>query len=337
MKIIAKIHDSEDKTAARPCGSKPISLSFLCIFMNRFQRIVQFSGLIATWYLPVVGNSQIIDSTAAKILDSPTTEIIAEDPCAKDTTLVFRQGTRVTLNRCEYLNLRSCFRVHEFILDTTLQKGEITTLGDERKPLYSAGIVKLKFCNDCLEKPAIVQIPANKLCAPGRMSLWTGTGDDDWVPDKPSQVKNVRIGGVDYFEFKVRCSGTKNVAMIASVADEVKFVIRDNELELTEIRISYGCPNVLIKSERSRGAKEIKMSLPCPSGEPMIFAKAVSEAGDTLIMHYQPLNDLTRSGPINNCRPVLKEDRKKKDKNVLYQKYVLFRRDFENAATVKAE
>lgn len=261
----------------------------------------------------------------------------AVDPCDKDTTITFRQGTRLTMNRCEFMRIQECFSLTEYNLDTTIQKGKMTTLSDDRKPLYSAGMVDIRFCGDCLEKPAIVQIPASKECAPGRMSLWTGTGDDDWVPDKPALVRTVRLFGIDYYEFKVRCSGAKNVAMLAPVADEVKFVMHDPELEITEIRISYGCPNGLFRAQRSHGAKTIEMNLPCPSDGPMIYATAVSETGDTLTMNYQPLNDLTRSGAINTCKAILKKDRKSKDRNVLYKKYTLYRRDFEYKPTVQAE
>jgi hypothetical protein len=257
------------------------------------------------------------------------------DLCDKDTTITFRQGTRITMNRCEFLQMKDCFSLKEYNLDTTIQSGKMTTLSDDRKPLYSGGMVEINFCGDgCLDKPAIVQIPISKECAPGRMSLWTGTGDDDWVPDKPALVRTVRLYGVDYYEFKVRCSGAKNVAMLAPIADEVKFVMHDQELELTELRISYGCPNGLYRALRSRGAKTIEMNLPCPSGGPMIYAVAVSDAGDTLRMNYQPLNDLTRSGPISTCRAILKKDRKDKDRNVLYKKYTLYRRDFDFRPTV---
>ena len=264
-------------------------------------------------------------------------DVKEEDPCAKDTTIIFRQGTRVTLNRCEYLNLKSCFGVAEYNLDTALQKGELNTITDDRKPLYSGGMADIQFCGECLEKPAIVQIPVSKECAPCRMSLWTGTSEGDWLPEKPPVVKTVRIGGVDYYEFKVKCAGPKNVACLGPIADEIKFVMRDNELMLKEIRISYGCPNGMYNAVRSRGAKSIEMNLPCPSGDPMIYAVAFTEAGDTLVMPYQPLNDLTRSNPITTCRAILKKDRKSKDKNVLYEKYILFRRDFESRPTVQAE
>ena len=250
-------------------------------------------------------NTSKIDLLQKQSLQNET----AIDTCKKDTTIILPQGTRLTFNRCEYLELKDCLEFTEANSAQSILNNGLSLMTVDGKPLASCGMIKIelkKNCTDitCLKYPVKVlfPIPGNSECdyCKKLAGVWFIT-PKGWRGTNRSNVKIIKKDRKRFYQLEIQCPNTWiNCDCIAAKGDKRKFKI-ERPYKIVDLKLSIDCPTVVYEFKPERRKNVIKEKIPCWRGEKTVMATIVNKQGDTLLLPPQPLNDLPKRTLFPRC------------------------------------
>lgn len=250
-----------------------------------------------------------------------------EPDCSYDTTLIFPQGTEVTLNVCDYFSIKDCFQFIEYNTGESIRNSDLTTQTADGTPLISGGMFEVKMCKDVEIAVYIPQI-ANPCDTTADFKLWTATSEGTWSRIKGS-VQNVRRGGRNFLRTVVRGATKINLDALPSTPPPKMIVKVPRGYTVTKAKLSTNVPASLILAYDVKKRKAKFKSI-CPCSEPLLYLEVENSDGDTIKIDYAELNDFDTHEAFGQCRSneVVKrilffKVRKKR----MYRKYLIRKKD----------
>lgn len=262
------------------------------------------------------------------ILEEKKVETVVEPKCNYDTTLIFPQGTQITLNICDYLSVKDCFSLSEYNEGDAMRASNLTTMTSSNQPLISGGMFEIKLCSGVCAK---VRIPVRERC--GKImdySVWGVTPDGRWDEVKTAELNIVEIGGQKYYETEVCRSGKINFDVKVIKPPKVK--VKAKGVDLINVKLSFDAPPGVYLPYKTTKHKAV-FRLFCPCSEPLISATALNKDGDTLKMPYVNANlRLKKREVLGKCKTPTVSKKilffKIREK-AMYRKYILRKKDFQ--------
>jgi hypothetical protein len=231
-------------------------------------------------------------------------------PCTEDTTVIFPKGTRIVMNKCEFLKLNGCLEIAETMDPETAIENGLNTMTNDGIPLSSCGMIKIGINNrpgcpkiDCFDNPIKILFPIGECDACGnRANLFEFT-NGGWgnLDPKKNKIKQVRIDGRDYHQFEVPCPNYGRNCDCKIKTKKVKFkMMRGNKINF--VTIGYDCPlTVLSYTHKKRRKHIVKAELPCYSCDKTIVAEVITKDGTKKYLNYQPLGNLKKRYLFARC------------------------------------
>ena len=270
-------------------------------------------------------------------------DTIVKDPCQTDTAIFLKNGTRLVMDKCEFLDKKDCFEFSEiFSTDEAISNG-LTTEDNKGNPMVSGGMINFNMdikdgCKaNCFDKAVRIQIPLPQDACnyfssnPGLYNIeengaWTRLGQE---------LKIVEIGGMKFYEFVVFCPGKLNIDMPCYDNPLVKFKAPFG-YDFIEITLISECPFSvlkLMKKDEKRDRIIKKRQIPCYFGEGMIEGTFLNSEGDTLVLTRRPIEELDKFIWFARCGSSTDEIERRVlgifpyKKRQLYRKYVIKKED----------
>jgi hypothetical protein len=259
--------------------------------------------------------------------------------CNRDTTITFPQGLMITLNKCDFEKyFVDCpLKVTEYLTDKSIMDAGLKTISDKGEQLTTGGMFKIEWCSDKdFPVPIFVTLPVPS-CIEENRDLFLWSMDSRTKAWKNTETKFQRLKDGLQMTALVLSPGTKNCdAVVGKLPPAIKFVAKD-KLKLLNVRVYYKCPNPSVYENEitdKKAERKIRMGLPCPSSEPMIYARAIDKQGNIYYMHFTELNNLKfkKRNPIcgSTKRRSLKPEEFVNSRNfLLTRKYKLHKSDFD--------
>lgn len=267
--------------------------------------------------------SATIPITPITLKEEEKDTIIVEqqkDTCFGDTTFTLKEGTIITMSKCELLRQNECgkFKITEFRNPETVRDSVINTMNNSGDLLVSGGMFKIETCNNqCLDSPVILFMPIKEACEPPcTMSLWER--DNRWASAEDAKVEIVKIKNKRYYKIELRCPGFFNFDCSYSMQNlTLKLPYKYRFLK---IRISNDCPLWTYESDFNPDYKKINICTYCQDvTETYVYVKALNRNGDTVVMNYKKVKKLKFRYKLirkRHCRGP--KQKKPCPKNILY-------------------
>ena len=295
------------------------------VALNKMRKVV-----VKVWYdKPVVVEKPIEEIPPPKVI--PVAKV---DSCKEDTVLFSPSGNRIELNKCFYLENKSCFSFNEYLTAKAVQESGLRTVDVNNNPIESGGMIDVRFCSDtCTKKPIIVFIPVPSCLKNQQMTLWNLTTNNRWRNTK-NKISVVQMDGKDFYRLEVFCPGKINLDKPKlKRRGYVKIHLKD-DLKIKSASLSTTCPLYSVDGKlRKRKTVAVFQNF-CPYENPLLYLKAYSKNGDTLIIHNENINQYTRKKKLRSGCRCYEEPKErflgifKIHKRYIYRKYKIYRKDF---------
>jgi hypothetical protein len=261
----------------------------------------------------------------ADSIPPPSPKIIPKkDTCNKDTTLILPQGTQVTFNRCEYLELKDCLEITEANSADSILSNGMALMDSSGIPISSCGMLRISLngsCGDgCFKTPVKVRFPVPQktdcdYCGSNaRVFLVNKNGSWTQMDKNKSSVKIVKINGQFFYQFEVKCPNAWTNCDCKVKGTKIKFKTKPG-YKIESVTVSYECPRIVVRADVKRRKNCAVMYLPCPKSSATVTAVVINRKGDTLTLTQKPLNDLPKKVLFSKCG---------KNKNVVAKKALGF-------------
>lgn len=303
------------------------------VSLNKMRKVV-----VKVWYdKPIIENKPVVIAIVEEKKKEP---IVIVDPCIDDTTIYSESGSMIKINKCHYQKIKDCFKYKEYQSAKSIQEAGLRTVDESGRSIESGGMIDIGFCSDtCLKKPVIVFLPVPKCLSGQSMTLWTLNRNNSWGNSK-NKIEIVKINDKEFYKMEVFCPGKINCDKPKRVRGKVKVKLK-NGMKFKSASLSYNCPLYSVNAEIKKRKKVAMFPFACMKDEPIIYIKAISKNGDTLIINNESLNKYTRKRKIiSRCKCETKPKEKflsvfKIRQKYLYKKYKIFQDDFDITNTTK--
>lgn len=259
--------------------------------------------------------------------------VVVADPCKGDTVLDTESGSMIKMNTCFYLKVKHCFTYKEFLSAKRAQQAGLRTVDEKGNPIMSGGMIDIGFCSDtCLITPIIIYLPVPECLTQQSMTIWTMTRNNTWKNSK-NKLEVVKIKGRDYYKMIIYCPGKINCDRPIPVLRQVKVKLK-NGLKFKSATLSGNCPLYSLDAKFRKRRNVAFFLSPCPKDDPLIYIKAYTKSGDTLIINNENINQYSRKRKLFsscNCQNKSKErfwGIFKIRRKYLYKKYKIYQSDF---------
>ena len=261
----------------------------------------------------------------------PMPEPIEEVDCSYDTTLIFPQGTEVTMNVCDYLSIKDCFQFIEYNTGESIRNSNLTTMTADGTPLISGGMFEVKMCKE-VEIAVYIPWVANPCDSTAEFTLWTSEGTaGTWSPIKGT-IDRVKRGGRFFLKTVVKKTTSINLDCLPTTPPPKMVVKVPLGHKIISAKLSTDVPASLIYAKKITKRKAIFNSI-CPCSEPLIYLEVENPDGEIHILDYTELNDYDTHEAFGQCKKneVLKRVLFfKVRKKSMYRKYLIRKKDFDN-------
>jgi hypothetical protein len=254
---------------------------------------------------------------------------VLEPDCSYDTTIIFPQGTEVTMNVCDYHSIKDCFQFIEYNTGESIRNSDLTTQTADGTPLISGGMFEVKMCKDVEISVAIPQI-ANPCDTTAEFKLWTATSEGTWSPVKGT-IDRFRRGGRNFLRTVVQGTTKINLDALPSAPPPKTIVKVPMGYTILKAKLSTDTPASLIYGYEVKKRKAKFKSL-CPCSEPLLYLEVENPDGDTIKIDYAELNDFDSHEAFGQCRSdevvkriVFFKVRQKR----IYRKYLIRKKDLQ--------
>ena len=215
-----------------------------------------------------------------------------------DTTIILKNGTELTFNRCEFFDIKDCVEFAEIKALNDLKAYGLSTMDDKGNLLLSCGMFFLNLeagdcTKKCLEVPVRIRIPkmeSSCYVENDRNNLYFANSSGNWAlknePTKEFTDKNQQ----NYFEFFAKCSGKYNCDQKMRTTI-VKFKWR-NMQNIKFLNLTSNCP--LINATFYSGRRKN-----------IVFAKIPNVNPDSLLIKAEGNNSIENvsiSKPLSSLK-----------------------------------
>lgn len=303
------------------------------VSLNKMRKVV-----VKVWYdKPIIENKPVVITVPE---EKKKQAIIIADPCIDDTTIYTESGSMIKINKCHYQKIKGCFKYKEYQSAKSIQEAGLRTVDESGRSIESGGMIDIGFCSDtCLKTPIIVFLPV-PMCLSGQsMTLWTINRNNRWGNSK-NKIEIVKINGKEFYKMEVYCPGKINCDRPKRTRRKVKVKLK-NGMKFNSASLSYNCPLYSVNAKIKKRKKVAIFPFVCMKDEPIVYIKAISKNGDTLIINNENLNQYTRKRKLaSRCKCEIKPKEKflgvfKIRQKYLYKKYKIFKKDFDLSNTAK--
>ena len=156
-------------------------------------------------------------------------EAVTTDTCLSDTTILLPQGSRYTINLCDYRKYKDCIKVTEYLTAESILNSNLTTLTASGQQLMTGGMADIKICDSVkLLKPLKYRIPVismktndcDQKVTTREMLFWGMDKNGRWISSK--KAKKVLINDTLYYELQVKGSHMCNLDIPIPKAPSIK-------------------------------------------------------------------------------------------------------------------
>lgn len=233
---------------------------------------------------------------------SPPRVVVAEIDCSYDTTLIFPQGTEVTMNICDYFSIQDCFKFTEYNTGESIRNSEpeVTTMTADGAALISGGMFKIEMCK---EVDVAVDIPrmVNPCDTTAEFKLWTSEGTaGTWSPIQGT-IDRIRRGGRSFLRTVVSKTTSINLDCLPSTPPPKMIVKVPMGYKILKAKLSTNIPASLIYAKKISKRKATFESI-CPCSEPLIYLEVENPDGEVDTLNYTKLNDYDTHEAFGQCK-----------------------------------
>jgi hypothetical protein len=252
-----------------------------------------------------------------------------------DTTIVLKNGTLLTFNRCEYFDVKDCLEIKEALSVEEITNQNFSTLDDKGNFLLTGGMLNITMPKDCNEKicfdvPVKIRMPIRvqncEGCKRNGLRLYVANGNY-WVDSNSKELKIIDINGNKYGEFELTCANTGYNFDCKMYTTKVKFKAK-HIAQFNKLTILSTCP-VGVAHYYPNGTKKVKAKLPCFNADSVKIIATGVDANGNVVKYEKYLSQLKHGKLMKNCK-------KKYDsflsrliallgtrKGILYKKYLI--------------
>jgi hypothetical protein len=270
----------------------------------------------------------VVELEVLKEVTPPPLPIEAD--CSYDTTLIFPQGTEVTMNICDYFSIKDCFEFIEYNTGESIRNSDLTTMTSDGNALISGGMFEIKMCK---EVKVTVDIPrvVNPCDTTSEFTLWTSPNSSETWSPITGTIDRIRNGGRNFLRTVVKGTTSINLDCLPATPPPKMVVKIPRGFKLTSAKLSTDLPASVIYAKKIKKRKAIFNSI-CPCSEPLIYLEVENPDGEMQIINYTELNDYDTHEAFGQCK---REEVVKKilffkiRKKSMYRKYSIRKKDFE--------
>lgn len=219
--------------------------------------------------------------------------------CTADTTLIFPQGTEVTLNLCDYYSIKDCFEFTEYNTGESVRNSELTTQTADGTPLISGGMFEVKMCKDV---EITVDIPqrSNPCDSVEEFKLWQATREGAWERITGS-IQSIQRNGQNFLRTAVRGTTTVNLDALPAIPPPKMIVKVPRNYTIVKAKLSTDTPVALVLPFETKGRKAKFRSI-CPCSEPLIYLEVQTPKGELVTINFEELNDFDTHEAFGQCQ-----------------------------------
>lgn len=237
-----------------------------------------------------------------------TTSNVPYSSIKYDTTIVLKNGTLLTFNRCEYFDVKDCLDIKEALSIEEITNENFSTLDDKGNFLLTGGMLNItlqKECNGktCFDVPVKIRMPirvqACEGCKRNGLRLYVANGNY-WVDSTSKQLKIIDINGNKYGEFELTCANTGYNFDCKMYTTKVKFKAK-HIAQFDKLTILSKCP-VGVAYYYPNGRKKVKAKLPCFNADSVkIIATGIDKDGN-VVKFEKNLAQLKHGRLMKKCK-----------------------------------
>lgn len=271
----------------------------------------------------------VLNLKVPEVFHEPQAKIPVQN-CSYDTTLIFPQGTEVTMNICDYFAIKDCFQFIEYNTGESIRNSNLTTMTADGTPLISGGMFEIKMCKEVNVSVYIPRVP-NPCDSAADFTLWTSGNAGTWSPIKGT-IDRVRRGGREFLKTVVSKTTSINLDALPPITSPPPkmFVKVPTGFKIRNVKLSTDVPASLILAQKVTNRKATFLSI-CPCSEPLIYLEVENRKGELDTLNYTQLNDYDKREAFGKCK--MEEVTKrvlflKIRKKSMYRKYLIRKSDF---------
>lgn len=223
-----------------------------------------------------------------------------------DTTIVLPSGSTITLNRCEFFDIRDCFEVKELVDTADLRRAGLSMYDKKGNVLVSCGMVSVSFKNcdkTCLDVPFKLRIKSwfndCSKSKSGVPALYKGSGGR-WEKLPDSSVRYITQNNQQYLEVTGGCSMTVNCDK-PERGRKVKFIAPAGR-KIEQLRVGINCPLFYVDEKLVIPKRRYKIWMLCNSPNIIDVQSGQRDSKtDSLITTRNKLSELKGSHKKVSC------------------------------------
>lgn len=210
-----------------------------------------------------------------------------------DTTIKLPSGSTVTMNRCEFFDLRDCLEIVEITNAEDLQREGLNMYDKDGNILITCGMIKvdLKNCGKkCFEVPIKLKIKVRFQDCSGvtdaipRIYLNNGGG---WEEPTDKKGKVTPVNNDRFIEFETNCAVFINCD-VPKKGRKAKFIAPKGN-KVHQFRLGINCPLFYYDENPSVPKRKIKVRLLCVDPARMMIQTVQTNRN----------NDSVGTGPVS--------------------------------------